>query len=638
MKISHYNQIIAVSTLLIGSCIFGFIWAKYQNVEHQSRIHYQSSISLKSFQHFSSMFQIWLTTQDLFFSGKQVYLAEGINKQTKVLLDELNALLDKSKDQTDKLNQLKTLIKDNDKTITSLVTLNNQPDKNWLLAIENSDNLTSNIIVLIEELKRIYMMQESEFSDAHQMAVKKLKAWVSGLIGLYLFMIIFGTRWISKNIVKPLENITYVANKQLDSKENIEFIQHHGPQEVVELSETIQKLTQHIKLEITKAELQRKNADEANKRISSIMSSVPTSIILVNEDGVIKEVNKAVNKLFEAEDKDILNKKIGHFLPILAMVNGDFDTNSATKTMQEGILSTDIKKPYIEYSGCLVSIFGENHYLIAISDINDRKHDQLALSQLNQQLVHAEKMASIGQLAAGIAHEINNPIGYIQSNIEILTEYYEFIIAFKNLVIENKPYGEIKSYYQEQDLDYIFNDIEAVIKSCQDGTSRVSKIIKDLGSYAHQDNEKMEPVNIDELINKSLVLVANELKYKVELITKLEASSVIFGYPQKLQQVFINLLVNASHAIQSSGKVWITSKIIDSEVNISIKDNGHGISSENMKKLFDPFFTTKPVGKGTGLGLHIVSSILEEHNGHITVSSTLGHGTEFTLHLPLTHS
>ncbi|PAJ76142.1 hypothetical protein CJF42_01295 [Pseudoalteromonas sp. NBT06-2] len=112
---------------------------------------------------------------------------------------------------------------------------------------------------------------------------------------------------------------------------------------------------------------------------------------------------------------------------------------------------------------------------------------------------------------------------------------------------------------------------------------------------------------------------------------------MIFGYPQKLQQVFITLLVNASHAIQSSGKVWLTTKLIDLKVSISIKDNGHGISSENIKKLFDPFFTTKPVGKGTGLGLHIVSSILEEHNGHITVSSTLRQETKFILHLPLNH-
>jgi len=638
MKISHYNQIIAVSTLLIGSCIFGFIWSKYQNVEYQSRIHYQSSISLKSFQHFSTMFQIWLTTQDLFFSGKQTYLAQGIQQQTDILLKELNALLVIPQNQSKELNQLILMIQSNDKIIASLLTLNNPKDKKWHLAIESSDAITTDTIGLIEKLEKNYIAQEFKFTNKHKNAIHKLQAWVSALIAIYLLMIIFGTRWISKNIVKPLENITHIANKQLDTEEDIEFVQHHGPQEVIELSETIQNLTQHIKLEITKAELQRKNADEANKRISSIMNSVPTSIILVNETGVIKETNKAVNRLFEADDKDILNKKIGEFLPILAMVNGNFDKNSATKTMQEGILSSDIKKPYIEYSGCLVSIFGENHYLIAISDINDRKHDQLALSQLNQQLLHAEKMASIGQLAAGIAHEINNPIGYIQSNIEILTEYYEVIMAFKKLVIENKPFTEIETYYQEQDLDYIFNDIEAVIKSCQDGTGRVSQIIKDLGNYAHQDNEKMEPVNIDELINKSLVLVANELKYKVELITHLEASSVIFGYPQKLQQVFINLLVNASHAIQSSGKVWITSKLVDSEVNISIKDNGHGISSENMKKLFDPFFTTKPVGKGTGLGLHIVSSILEEHNGHITVSSTLGKGTEFTLHLPLTHS
>ncbi|GAA4651913.1 hypothetical protein GCM10023116_41970 [Kistimonas scapharcae] len=634
MKISNYNQIIAVSTLVIGVCIFGFIWTKYQKVEQVSRFRYESGMSLKTFQHFSTMFQVWLTTQDLFFSGKQSYLARGINEQSKSLVNTLQSLELKNERDQLLLRDIESKLKKNDGVIASLMTVSTVSHDTWLHAINTSDDITSSIIVSIEQLaerldQKKYQL-DTEFADA----VRQLKVWGVVLIVIYLLMIMLGTRWISKNIVKPLENIRAIATQQLISHEDVEFVQRDGPLEVKELARSIQNLTQHIKVEMHKAEEQRNNADEANNRLTMIMDSVPNAIVLVDQAGVIKDINMATEKLFSDTDEHILNARLSDYLPAFAREDGQFDRSCVVGSVQEGMLAPHIKHPYVEYSGCLISIFGESHYLITISDINERKHNQKALMQLNQQLIQAEKMASVGQLAAGMAHEINNPIGYIQSNIEMLGEYFVTVNECMALMLRGESEKAAK-YYQDHDLEFIFSDIEVILHACQDGTVRVTRIIKGLGNYTHLGNEKMEPVNINALITQSLGLVENELKYKVEIDVFLEAPLVIMGFPQKLLQVLVNLLVNASHAIDGSGKVWVKTQRVDSEANIIIQDNGHGISADNMEKLFDPFFTTKPVGKGMGLGLHIVRSIMEEHNGYVTVTSTVGEGAEFILHLPL---
>jgi len=273
--------------------------------------------------------------------------------------------------------------------------------------------------------------------------------------------------------------------------------------------------------------------------------------------------------------------------------------------------------------------------LLTITDINERKHSQKALSALNQQLVNAEKLASIGQLSAGIAHEINNPVGYIRCNLDILADYIKVLISYIAIVNTAEQKKSAATFYHEKDLDYIINDIEPLIASSLEGTKRISKIIKDLGNYAHVGNEKPELISIDKLLEQSLTLAANELKYKVSIDKCLDANVEVMGFPQKLLQVFINMLVNASHAITSNGHISIRSYIEHDEVNISFEDNGSGISQVHLKNIFDPFFTTKPIGKGTGLGLHIVRSIIDDHNGRIDVSSIIDKGSKFNIYLPI---
>jgi len=637
MKISNYNQLLAVSTLFSGMIIFATLWSQYQKVESISRAHFESQLRVQTVEHLSTMSQVWLTTQDLLFSGKQTYLANGINAQSDQLTQTLLAIdiKDENNNFTDLIEQLVSTIKNNKAIIDSFSHLSMQNNKAWQTTIAESDALTTNYVAILEQLLSQTLQTNDLIYNELLLANSHLKSmtWITVL--LYLVLIFFIITWFSKYIVKPIENITAVAQQSNNEMQGVEFRQKNAPAEIIALSSAMQSFTQRITIERQKAEQERLNVIKINKQIITIMNTIPCSLLLLNEQGIIQECTPEASKLFSKHKDEIINENIAVFLPALANLDGEFDTETALKSMEESLLAPNFKNPYIEFSGRKIALKESVSYLLTITDINERKHSQKALSALNQQLVNAEKLASIGQLSAGIAHEINNPVGYIRSNLDMLADYIKPLISYIAIVNTAEQKKSAAAFYHEKDLDYIINDIEPLIASSLEGTIRISKIIKDLGNYAHVGNEEPELISIDKLIEQSLTLAANELKYKVSIDKCLDANVDVMGFPQKLLQVFINMLVNASHAITCNGHISIRSYIEHDEVNISFEDNGSGISQAHLKNIFDPFFTTKPIGKGTGLGLHIVRSIIDDHNGRIDVSSIIDKGSKFNVYLPI---
>lgn len=267
------------------------------------------------------------------------------------------------------------------------------------------------------------------------------------------------------------------------------------------------------------------------------------------------------------------------------------------------------------------------------------------LSRLDETKAHlyqSEKLASIGQLAAGIAHEINNPVGYVKSNLTTLSEYvtqtFDALTAYQKIIVatENSDLqGEFSKIEKDFDLEFIRGDVVHLLNESLEGIERVRRIVADMKEFSHIDSTDWQPSDLHKGLDSTLNIVHNELKYKATIIKEYGSLPEVECIASKLNQVFMNLLVNAAHAIEDRGTIWIRTGIADDDwVWVEVEDTGKGIPPENVSRLFEPFFTTKPVGKGTGLGLSVSYGIVEQHGGKIDVRSEVGKGSVFRVWLP----
>jgi len=273
--------------------------------------------------------------------------------------------------------------------------------------------------------------------------------------------------------------------------------------------------------------------------------------------------------------------------------------------------------------------------------LQEKKQMEMQLKDSQARIIQQEKMASIGQLAAGVAHEINNPMGYISSNMSSLGRYVEKLSQFIHVqeeAIEKcadpDTKAEVAILKKQIKLDYILNDLHNLITESLEGSQRVSKIVQDLKSFSREDKNEPTLSDLNEQIKSTINIVRNEIKYVAELDLRFGDIPPILCHPQQIGQVVMNLLVNAAHAITENGIITLTTSHVSNMIEVTISDNGSGISPENIKKIFEPFFTTKEPGKGTGLGLAISLDIIRKHDGELMVESEPGKGTTFTVRLP----
>ena len=264
------------------------------------------------------------------------------------------------------------------------------------------------------------------------------------------------------------------------------------------------------------------------------------------------------------------------------------------------------------------------------------------LKTAHEQALQREKLASIGLLAAGVAHEINNPMGYITSNLRTLEKYLERFLLFsaaqtKALAAPGDAdvAANLRALRAELKIDYLESDTSLLIHESLEGAARVSKIVQDLKSFARTDGAQLKSADLRECLDSNLNLVWNELKYKVTLRRDYGDVPPILCNVQQLNQVFVNLLMNAADAIEEKGEITIGIRQVCGFVLVSVADTGCGIPEAHLKSIFDPFFTSKEPGKGTGLGLSISYDIVKKHAGEITVESTVGKGSTFTVKLPI---
>jgi len=428
-----------------------------------------------------------------------------------------------------------------------------------------------------------------------------------------------------------------------------------------EMLDQIQHHREHLEDEVAKrtAELMFKNVI-----LSSQMETAIDGILIVDENEKIILFNRRFEDMWEIphqlvelrDDKPVLQtvaKRVADPEGFLKKVRYLYE-NRNEKSIDEFLLVDG--RVFERYTSSMFdsggSYYGRVWYF---HDITQRRHAEMELKkayddlkEVQGHLVQSEKMASIGQLAAGVAHEINNPIGFISNNMEMLEqyvgEYTKLLRMVDNLrkCIEAGDMPKAKSivkemaqFEQEIDLDNTINDVDRLLRHTQGGIERVKKIVMDLRTFAREGSDMMDLVQVEEIIDSGLSIVYNELKYKAELKKNYGSTPLVYCNPQRLGQVFINLLVNAAQAIEKKGTIEIKTYNQGQYVCVDITDTGKGIGPENLKKIFDPFFTTKPVGQGTGLGLSVSYEIVKKHGGDIKVQSEVGKGTTFTIMLPV---
>jgi PAS domain S-box-containing protein len=293
-----------------------------------------------------------------------------------------------------------------------------------------------------------------------------------------------------------------------------------------------------------------------------------------------------------------------------------------------------------------------------LTDITERKAQQALmdkaltqqkklnkrLEEANNQLMQSEKMASIGQLAAGVAHELNNPIGFVHSNLGTLDGYVhdlmDIIASFENMTAKSVDADslaeEARLVMEQRDFAFLKDDIFSLLAESKDGLGRVRKIVLDLKNFSRVGEQEWQEADLHQGLDSTLNIVWNELKYKSKVVKDYGEIPHVFCLISQLNQVFMNLLVNAGHAIETQGTITIRTRCHgDDKVCIEISDTGKGIAPEHINRIFEPFFTTKPVGKGTGLGLSLSYGIVKRHGGQIEVDSIVGQGTTFRLLLPI---
>jgi signal transduction histidine kinase len=264
------------------------------------------------------------------------------------------------------------------------------------------------------------------------------------------------------------------------------------------------------------------------------------------------------------------------------------------------------------------------------------------LESTRQQLLQSEKMASLGQLSAGIVHEINNPVGFVASNLAALERYLDDLFSIIDACAADtgapaeQRLAQVRGLMQRVEYDYVRQDVLDLVAESKDGVERVRQIVADMKGMSHSGASGWQWADLHAGLDSTLNIARNEFRHHCTLVRRYGDLPQIRCIPSQLNQVFMNLVVNAAQAIEGAGEITITTgRVGDDAVRVSVADTGQGISAETLSRLFEPFYTTKPMGKGTGLGLALSREIAQRHRGQIEVSSEPGKGTVFTLTLPI---
>ncbi len=410
------------------------------------------------------------------------------------------------------------------------------------------------------------------------------------------------------------------------------------------LEEELERNRAEIAQQHTRLDKLFAQVEAAKREWEDTLDCITDIVLMCDTQGNIQRCNSPFCQLTGLPLNEILGKSWASTLYGLGFVIDNYKNGSGTLRDRENQRFFDLRTfPLRNKNGFQVGNvvnFRDITEIRAIHQELESAYNHLKLVQM--QAVQQEKMASVGQLAAGVAHEINNPMGFISSNLSSLAKYINKLKTFEATLVELTGNSgnaalvdEIAKTRKSMKIDFIMEDMESLLAESLDGAERVRRIVQDLKSFSHVDEAELKPVSLNDSLDTTLNMVRNEIKYVAEVVKEYGDLPQVTCRPQQLNQVFMNLLVNAAHAIEGHGTITVRTWQEGETVLIAISDTGKGIDPDHLNRIFEPFFTTKEVGKGTGLGLSICYDIIHKHDGEILVDSTVGSGTTFTVRLPL---
>ncbi len=405
-----------------------------------------------------------------------------------------------------------------------------------------------------------------------------------------------------------------------------------------------------------------KSSEGLRRVLAAVTETSSDAILIVDGRGRVIFGNPAVEEMFGFHLRELWGR------PFYAMLVPEwtrdrivaglahFAKHAEGETLGKASEVVLVRKDGTEFRASLrmspgLSLGGKSYAVSVIRDLSRWSQTSSTAGATaevpDEKLVRAERLASIGQLAAGVAHEINNPVGYITSNLGTLEEYMSFLTSLVKALdayrdattmgdaaAQARALTRIAKLESEEDLAYVLGDIDDLLRETLQGSQRVREIVANLQRFARTDTTTPADVDVNECIESTLDMVHNQLKYHCKIRKILGPLPAIRCQPAQLNQVFTSLLINASQAIEGQGEVTVTSEATVDEVLVHIEDSGCGIPPDVISRIFDPFFTTRDVGQGTGLGLWIAHGIVRKHGGCIDVRSDPGRGSTFTVRLP----
>jgi PAS domain S-box-containing protein len=395
--------------------------------------------------------------------------------------------------------------------------------------------------------------------------------------------------------------------------------------------------------ELKKTELALRSSEE---RFRKLFEYGTDAYFISDLRGTLLDINKVSEELtgyFREEllrrnfqelnllDSNILSKEFIEFQ--------DIALGGATEPAECTLIRKDGKRVNVNVRIVPVTIAGEKIIIVTVRDIYEQK-------RMEEMLFQSEKMASLGTLAAGIAHEINNPLGYVDSNLNVLRSYYgkvkEHTETVSRLISESQTgrgletiLSDYQKFLLDNRYDFVITDMGNALDESIEGVQTIKQIVAELKEFAHPEKREVKLNDINNGIDRTLQVIWNELKYRITVIKDYCDLPKVPCDIHRLKQVFMNLIMNAVQVIEGLGTITIKTFVEGDNAVIQISDTGKGIPPENMSKIFDTFYTTKEHGKGTGLGLSVVYKVVQEHKGMISVESEVGKGTTFTIQLPI---